>query len=79
MTSDPPDVPNMSWRMKIGGPVAVYYQKSWYRGIAVTKTGQVFSVYLLDYGYSVQVKYEELRPLTVSLLDIPPFAIQVSQ
>ena len=77
MTSEPPDVPSVTWKVKMGGSVAAYHQKFWYRGIAVSRTDQIFSVYLLDYGFFVHVKEEELRPLTVSLLDIPPFSIQV--
>ena len=57
--------------------MCVVWQGVWYRGLPVTKTGDTYLVFLIDFGYQVTVVKEEMRPLPEEFLDVPPFAYQV--
>ena len=76
MTSDPP-AQDRAWSIKKGLPVSVCFKGGCYRGITVSKIKDTFTVYLVDFGYNITVRKKDLRPLSPSLLDIPPFAYQV--
>ena len=78
MTSDPPMVATKAWKVQIGSLLSVSVEGGWYRGLAVTRLNQNFSIYLVDLGLLVTATQEALRPLT-SLLDIPPYAYQVGE
>ena len=77
MSSNPPDPPSQTWQMRLGGAVSVRVKGSWYRGVYVRKVGPLFFIYLVDFGFQVNVRQDDLRPLIESLLDVHPFAYQV--
>ena len=77
MTSDPP-AQDRAWSIKKGCTVSVCFKGGCYRGITVSKIKDIFTVYLMDFGYKITARRADLRPLSRSLLDIPPFAYQVS-
>ena len=77
MTSDPPVVSTKAWKVQLGSVLSVSVKDHWYRGLAVSRVNNIFSVYLLDLGKTVAATEEALRPLTTCLLDIPPYAYQV--
>ena len=76
MTSDPP-AQDRDWTIKKGCTVCVCFKGGWYRGLTLSKIKDTFTVYLVDFGYTVTVRRPALRPMSRSLLDIPPFAYQV--
>ena len=78
MTSDPPVEAIKAWKVQSGSLVSVRSEGCWYRGLAVTRLDQNFSIYLVDLGKTVTATLEDLRPLN-NLLEIPPYAYQVDQ
>ena len=78
MTSDPPGVAIKAWRVQMGSLLSVRCEGRWYRGLPLTRLDQIFSVYLVDLGRTVNASEEDLRPLTL-LLDIHPYAYQVDK
>ena len=74
--SPPPEV--KGWTVGKMETVAIYWDSVWYRGLAVKKTKEKFSIYLLDYGGTlVTVTSDKLRPLPAKLGIIPAAAYQV--
>ena len=70
MTLDPPVVATKAWKVQMGSLLSVSVEGGWYRGLAVSRLNQNFSIYLVDFGRTVTATQEALRPLTC-LLDIP--------
>ena len=67
----------LGWKVKRGVPVSVVFQEVWYRGLPGEKSGQSYSVFLLDLGTFIQVKVEDMMPLPEKFSKVPPFAYQV--
>ena len=63
MTANPPSmVPG--WTIDKNQTLALLHNKQWFRGVAVRKTGDHFSVYRVDLGDIVTVPKNSLRPLS---------------
>ena len=69
----------LGWKVKRGVPVSVVSQEVWYRGLPGERSGQSYSVFLLDFGTFIQVKVEDMKPLPEKFRKLPPFAYQVDQ
>ena len=62
MTANPPAaVPG--WTIGKNQTLALLHNNQWFRGVAVRKTGDHFSVYRVDLGDVVTVPKNSLRPL----------------
>ena len=62
MTANPPLlVPG--WTIGKNQTLALLHNNQWFRGVAVRKTGDKFSVYRVDLGDVVTVPKNSLRPL----------------
>jgi hypothetical protein len=75
MKSPPPSLPG--WVVGRMETVAVTKECIWYRGLAIKKMGEQFSVYLLDVGGVVTVVCEQMRPLPKALSVLPAANLQV--
>ena len=62
MTANPPSVVP-GWTIGKNQTLALMHDKQWFRGVAVRKTGDHFSVYRVDLGDIVTVPKNSLRPL----------------
>ena len=62
MTANPPDVVP-GWTIGKNQTLALLHNNQWFRGVAVRKTGDHFSVYRVDLGDVVTLPKNLLRPL----------------
>ena len=67
----------LGWKVKRGVPVSVVFQEVCYRGLPGERSGNSYSVFLLDFGTFIQVNVEDMRPLPEKFRKLPPFAYQV--
>jgi len=75
MTANPPSmVPG--WTIDKNQGLALLHNKQWFRGVAVRKTGDHFSVYRVDLGDIVTVPKNSLRPLSAPYCRQPPGCLQ---
>ena len=63
MTANPP-VLVPGWTIGKNQTLALLHNNQWFRGVAVQKTGDHFSVYRVDLGDIVNVPKNSLRPLS---------------
>ena len=66
MTANPP-VLVPGWTIGKNQTLALLHNNQWFRGVAVRKTGDQFSVYRVDLGDVVTVPKNSLRPLPAPL------------
>ena len=66
MTANPP-VLVPGWTIGKNQTLALVHKNQWFRGVAVRKTGDQFSVYRVDIGDIVTVPKNSLRPLPAPL------------
>ena len=62
MTANPP-VLVPGWTIGKNQTLALLHNNQWFRGVALHKTGDQFSVYRVDLGDVVTVPKNSLRPL----------------
>ena len=62
MTANPP-VLVPGWTIGKNQTLALLHNNQWFRGVAVRKTGDQFSVYRVDLGDVVTVPKNSLRPM----------------
>ena len=62
MTANPP-VLVPGWTIGKNQTLALLHNNQWFRGVAVRKTGDQFSVYRVDLGDVITVPKNSLRPL----------------
>jgi len=75
MTANPP-VLVPGWTIGKNQTLALLHKNQWFRGVAVRKTGDQFSVYRVDIGDIVTVPKNSLRPLPAPLCKQPPGCLQ---
>ena len=67
----------LGWKVTRGVPVSVVSSQVWYRGLPVERSGQTYSVFLVDFGNIIQANVEDMRPLSEKFMKVPSFAYQV--
>ena len=75
MTANPPSVVP-GWTIGKNQTLALMHDKQWFRGVAVRKTGDHFSVYRVDLGDIVDVPKNSLRPLSAAVVYLLPLLLQ---
>uniref|UniRef100_A0A3P8V9W6 Tudor domain containing 1 n=1 Tax=Cynoglossus semilaevis TaxID=244447 RepID=A0A3P8V9W6_CYNSE len=62
---------NALFEPKVGEPCCAMSDRSWYRAIVKRLQGNLVSVNLVDYGYTIQVERQHLRYIKPQLLTLP--------
>jgi len=77
MSANPPSlVPG--WKIGPNQTLAMLHKNQWFRGVAVAKTGDTFTVYRVDLGDVLNVPKASLRPLPSAYCRLPPGCLQCS-